>query len=355
MPAAVTSPAVREGAPGTPPRVSASAITRPEMRAVREPLPDLPPPSSRAPLVSLSDYDEAEDITSVARMTEIGGPPSELAARDRGLLVRMDGPHAGQVLRVADQVTIGRGKDAALRLDDDGISRSHARLFVEGSEFFIEDLGSSNGTYVQSKRVGVHPLSDGDVIHFGPRVSFRFNVADVRQESLLRQLYESSVRDALTGAYNRLHFDERLSAEVAFAKRHATELSLVLFDIDYFKRVNDTYGHQAGDSVLRHVAGTVTPRLRTEDVFARYGGEEFAVILRGIDLPGSRRVGERVRTAVSASPPVFDASLIPVTVSAGTASLSCTERGSGKELVAAADRRLYVAKRTGRNRVVGCD
>ncbi len=160
------------------------------------------------------------------------------------------------------------------------------------------------------------------------------------------------MRDALTGTYNREHFEERLKVEVAYARRHNTVVSLVMFDLDHFKKINDNYGHPAGDAALIYVSQRMQKGLRTEDVFARYGGEEFAVILRGIDLEGSRRVGERLRSTVAATPVEFDGKTFPVTMSVGCATLSDCPEPSTTALVAIADRRLYAAKHGGRNRVV---
>jgi diguanylate cyclase (GGDEF)-like protein len=181
---------------------------------------------------------------------------------------------------------------------------------------------------------------------------FRYTYTDTSQERMLQKLYEASVRDALTGTYNREHFDERLRMEVAFARRHEAQVALVMFDLDHFKKVNDTWGHQAGDRVLVSVAERVSGGLRTEDIFCRYGGEEFAVILRGIDLPGAWSLAERLRERVAASPIRYENADIPVTLSAGCAALTCCEEPSTMALVAIADRRLYHAKHGGRNRVI---
>jgi two-component system, cell cycle response regulator len=208
---------------------------------------------------------------------------------------------------------------------------------------------------VQDKLVQRARLSDGDRVQLGPRVGFRYSMTDASQEELLKRLYESSTRDALTGAYNRKHFDERLHSEVAFALRHGTEAALVLFDIDHFKKVNDAHGHQAGDKVLQQITQTVQRRLRTEDLLARFGGEEFAIVLRGTDKAAGSLVAERLRAVIGALPVVVDRTPIPVTISAGCASLACCAVRSAEELVAVADRRLYVAKRGGRNRVVSRD
>src|SRR5262245_38275506 len=272
--------------------------------------------------------------------------------RDRAVLVRMDETHAGQITPTSNAgVRIGRHPTSSLVIDDEGISRSHARIFCKGETYFIEDLKSSNGTYVNGTRIECAELTDGSTIQLGPRVRFRFSVVDEHQERILRQLYESSVRDALTGCFNRAYFLERLAGELAYANRHGTEASLLLLDIDHFKKFNDTYGHPGGDAVLRTMASTVRKVLRMEDIFARYGGEEFIVLLRGIALDGAARAAERLRRAILGSPTEHEGKLIECTVSVGCASLACAER-TAQSLIATADRRLYAAKHRGRDQVV---
>jgi two-component system cell cycle response regulator len=274
------------------------------------------------------------------------------ATRDRAVLVRMDETHAGQVTQASNAgIRIGRHPTSSLVVDDEGISRSHARIFCKGETYFIEDLKSSNGTYVNGTRVECAELSDGSMIQLGPRVRFRFSIVDEHQERILRQLYESSVRDALTGLFNRAYFLERLGGELAYANRHGTEASLLLLDIDHFKKINDTYGHPGGDAVLRSMAATVRKVLRVEDIFARYGGEEFIVLLRGIAIDGAARAAERLRRAILGCPTEYEGKLIACTVSVGCASLACAER-TAQALIATADRRLYAAKHRGRDRVV---
>ncbi len=283
--------------------------------------------------------------------------PSGVATRDRHVLVRMDGSNVGNVILIppGKGVTIGRNTACDHWVNDDGISRKHARVFVEGPLAFVEDAGSANGTFVRGQRIERERLGDGDLIQLGPNVVFRYSVTDSDEEAMLRQLYEASVRDPLTGAFNREHFDERLKSEVAFSRRHKTNVALAMFDLDHFKKINDTYGHQAGDRVLVDVAAAVERGLRTEDVFARYGGEEFAVVLRGIDLAGAGRVGERLRSFIEGMLIEADGRRIPVTVSVGCAALTCCEEPAPTALVAVADRRLYAAKHAGRNRVVSSD
>ena len=272
----------------------------------------------------------------------------------RALLMRLDGVHAGAVFAVDHlPFTIGRHTDNTLRIDEDSISRFHARIVRDERGYNLEDLQSRNGTFVGGKRIAQHRLKDGEGITFGTKAAYHFNVSDTLEERLLRRLYESSTRDALTGAYNRSHFDERLRAEIAFASRHATEMALIMIDIDHFKRVNDTHGHQAGDIVLKELVTVVQRSLRTEDVFARFGGEEFAVITRGINLAGAYQLAERLRLALAGMPIAVDGKTIPVTLSAGCASMTCCPAPvTPTELIRVADRRLYLAKTSGRNRVV---
>jgi len=347
-----------------------TAVTCPEMKAVRPSEPEIqefknglaandsaPPQlgSDSPSRTSWADAGVSDPITEqTGRATELSIVPHALTQRDRALLLRMDGVHAGQVIPLEEgTITIGRHPKNSLVIDDTGVSRDHAELLCTENGIQLLDKGARNGTIVQGQRVeGRIELCDGDFIQFGPRVGFRFSLTDRKQEKLLQRLYESSNRDALTGAYNRKHFDERILSELAYAARHKTNSSLILFDIDHFKKVNDTWGHAAGDAVLRQVSGITLSRLRTEDLFARIGGEEFAVLLRGVSLEGAARLAERLRTSVSAVPTLFDQNNIPVTISLGCASLKCTEGQLGDGLIRLADERLYEAKNSGRNRVI---
>lgn len=304
---------------------------------------------ARRELPTYSDEDDC--ATETGRATSIA--PS---ARDRPVLLRLDGAQAGQVVLVPPAgLIIGRHAESQLVIDDAGVSRKHARIVKQGGETWVEDLGSANGTYVQGQRVQRARLNHDDWVQVGLRVTFRFAVTDAHEERVLRQMYESSTRDALTGAHNRRHFDDRLGSEIAFAVRHRVDLAIVMFDLDHFKQVNDRYGHPAGDAVLRHVVGLVNARLRTEDFLARVGGEEFAVVLRGTNVLGAARLAERLRVSVAAAGVNHDAVLVPASISLGCAALSEVDQRSACELIALADRRLYLAKGAGRNRVVSAD
>jgi two-component system, cell cycle response regulator len=323
-------------------------------------VPTLPARANRVsihpprPAIRSSLDSELDPITEQSsRPTDVGPISIEIEQRDRALLLRMDGIHAGQVLSLMkDEVMIGRNPDNDFIIDDAGVSRRHAKITRIGHEYVLTEVNARNGTLVQGQKVVRTPLHDGDFVQLGPRAAFRFSMVDLKQEKLLEKLFESSTRDALTGAYNRKHFDERLLSEIAYALRHESKMSLILFDIDHFKKVNDTKGHPAGDAVLRHVAGIALSRLRTEDMFARVGGEEFAILLRGVDVQGAARLAERLRSNVSASPTQFEGALIPVTMSAGCAALGCADPATAEVLLRVADERLYAAKSAGRNRVI---
>ncbi|MBK7582173.1 MAG: diguanylate cyclase [Myxococcales bacterium] len=302
--------------------------------------------------MDLFDEPSEDERTAVVHLGDL--KRSSLPAKpDRHILVRMDSANVGQVFPLDSQeFSLGRHTQSTIVLTDDGVSRKHARVVRDGERYVLEDLGSANGTFLRGTKIDRHPLKDGDVFQLGPTVMFRYTYTDASQERMLNKLYEASVRDSLTGCYNREHFEERLKVEVAYARRHNTVVSLVMFDLDHFKKINDTYGHPAGDAALIYVSERVSGGLRTEDVFARYGGEEFAVILRGIDLEGSRKVGDRMRSIVAATPVKFEDKTFVVTMSVGCSTLADCPDPSTTALVAIADRRLYAAKHGGRNRVV---
>jgi diguanylate cyclase (GGDEF)-like protein len=273
--------------------------------------------------------------------------------RDRAYLVVLAGASVGEMYKIeGDKTVIGRGQKAQIRLLDDGISREHAQLVLINDRIVLQDLGSTNGTYCNGLKVEANKeLVDGDKILVGSTTILKFTYHDNLDEIFQKQMYESALRDGLTKAFNKKYFTDRLESEFTFAIRHVSPLTLVLFDIDHFKKVNDTYGHQAGDYVLSEIATLLTGALRAEDVFARYGGEEFAVICRGSDLMQGQVVAERMRKAVEGNKFVFEGTHIPLTISVGVAGLPDPAVKDAAELVSLADQALYKSKHGGRNRV----
>jgi two-component system, cell cycle response regulator len=307
---------------------------------------------------SLAFEDEQEDVTriSIAPPTGRGGrDPSKAHVRDRAALTVVAGSTLGSIYVLGETSLLGRAGDCLVSIDEAVVSRHHARILRQkDGTYVVEDLQSRNGTYVNGERIEQAKLGEGDRLSFGATLTLRFGMTDEIEEALLRRLYESSVTDALTGAYNRKHLIERLAGEVAYAKRHGAALSILMLDIDHFKHVNDTYGHLAGDQVLRELAHRVRHALRAEDMLCRYGGEEFVIVARGLDAPHALLFAERIRALVAAKPIEGDGHLIELTVSIGVASVACLGGSPAVEgLIAAADKRLYAAKDRGRNRCVG--
>ena len=288
--------------------------------------------------------------------TLVTGPPP-LSRRERAILTVLFGAEPGRVFSVPQGliVTIGRAPDCIFALPDPSVSLLHAHLVHAAGSYALRDAGSTNGTFVNDVRLAESvDLKDGDRVRLGPSTVLRFSVVDVQEEEALKQVYRAAIYDAVTGIYNRKHVEERLDSEVKFAVRHGAELVFVLFDVDHFKKVNDTHGHLAGDLVLRGVASVLARALRAEDVIGRWGGEEFAVIARGISVENAMKLADRLRQKVEAASFDFEGTPLRVTVSAGVAGLGeCGEKKERTVVVGLADARLYEAKDAGRNRVLG--
>jgi two-component system cell cycle response regulator len=275
-------------------------------------------------------------------------------AREHMVLNVLAGPSAGAlfVLEQAETV-LGRDPGNRIAIPDVGVSSNHARIVLINDAFVLEDLRSTNGTFVNGARLETrHALADGDRIQLGQATVIGVRLQDEAELAASRRLYDSVVRDVLTGVYNRRHFEERLTAEWAFATRHRTPLAVIMIDVDHFKRVNDTYGHLAGDAALRVVGSTLSYVLRAEDLAARFGGEEFVVIARGIDRNRARMLADRLRSAIETCEVVYEGTHIRITASLGV-SVTTPDKPmvDGPSLVAAADAALYRAKNQGRNQV----
>jgi two-component system cell cycle response regulator len=251
-----------------------------------------------------------------------------------------------------EETLIGRSSKADIQIDQESVSRNHAGITNTREGVRIRDLGSTNGTFINDELVeGTRDLRNGDLVKIG-RTIFKYIAGGNIEAAYHDEIYRLTTMDGLTQIYNRRYFDEQLDREMSRSRRYERVLSLVLLDIDHFKKVNDQFGHLAGDSVLKQLASTVRTKIRREDVFARYGGEEFAILLPEVGLGGTRQLAEKARRLVEKQRFEFDKQPIPVTVSVGIATLEPQHRESG-DLVRTADERLYEAKTLGRNRVVG--
>ena len=306
----------------------------------------------RTQIPNLADQDEGD-----GEETKIGVKASQAPAsrgRNRPFLIVLTGGSVGEMFAVKQpEIIVGRARNATIHIDDEGISRKHAKLTCEGTTVHIEDLGSANGTSVNDQKLTFRQLlGDGDKVTLGSTTILKFTYSDDVDETFQRRMFEAALRDGLTKAYNKKYLLERLDKELAYAQRHKTPLSLIMLDIDHFKKVNDTFGHPAGDAVLIMLSRVALDTLRKEDVFARYGGEEFAVVCRGVDVKGATILAERLRDLFAAMRASHDGHDLSITASFGVAGYPEVAAETPAQLIAAADEALYEAKRAGRNRVV---
>lgn len=274
-------------------------------------------------------------------------------------LILFSGQTAGRRYDLEEgTLVIGRAPDAAIRLDAVGLSRRHAELHVGQDHVHLFDLGSANRTFVNDEPVlSSVQLSEGDLIRMG-NVVMRFHDRHSLDAALHDRIYRLATTDVGTGVFNRRYMQDCAKAEIARARRTQQPLSLICFDMDHFKNVNDNFGHAAGDTVLRDSAAVVRSKLRDSDILGRWGGEEFAVVLRNTNVAGAVLVADRLRAALADH--VFELEVSEgdqvrqvehrQTVSVGVAELT-PAMVDEFDLLGAADQMLYAAKRAGRNRV----
>ena len=300
----------------------------------------------------MNDFDEKTRVTKVAPpilAEEESGPRTDclvvIYTKEPALLGK-------RFVLESSPTRIGRGADNSIVLDGDSVSRRHAHLefAAEQGTWLLVDDGSTNGTYCNDEPIQREALlRNADRIKVGPTIFKFLSGADVEAQ-YHEEIYQMTIVDGLTQIYNKRYLRETLDREVVRARRHDRSMSLLMFDIDHFKRINDTYGHLVGDFVLRELARIIKARMRRDEVFARYGGEEFAIMLPETPLEGAVTLAEDLRERTRDHLFTFQADTIRLTISIGAALLSERDR-DGTDLVSRADERLYAAKNGGRNRV----
>jgi diguanylate cyclase (GGDEF)-like protein len=253
--------------------------------------------------------------------------------------------------RPGTALVLGRGKSADVSIPDaTSLSRRHASLTYRIESVILEDLGSTNGTYVNDVRIEEPTLlRSGDRFQIGS-VHFKFLQERDVENAYHQAIHEMMVRDGLTQTANKRKYEEEAVREVARAKRYGRPLSLIVFDVDAFKSVNDAYGHLCGDFVLKEVVCLVSDFFRKEQTFARVGGDEFAVLTPEARSDGARILAERLRARVANHEFSYGGKSLRVTCSFGVAEYHPGMKGP-QELFEAADRALYRAKHAGRNAV----
>ena len=249
-----------------------------------------------------SGKDKTLFLTSSPTIPPVTAPTGDAVL----LIIYPPGPGLGRRFSLdRDEHVVGRLPELDVPIDGDGLSRKHARIFRDAAGWHVEDLGSTNGTLVNDVRIEQRQaLRDGDLLKFGV-ATCKFLAGGNIEAQYHDELYRMSIMDGLTGVHNKRFFLEFLERELAVAVRQAQPLSLVMIDIDHFKKINDTHGHLAGDAALKELCRRLGPRMRTTDLLARYGGEEFAAVLAPISPArcGSPRIcarwssGRRSRTA----------------------------------------------------------
>jgi diguanylate cyclase (GGDEF)-like protein len=282
------------------------------------------------------------------RRTAISIPSERPLASGPPCLVIISGDDMGRRFELGkEEVSIGRGDNCTICVNTDQVSRKHATVQAILGKYYIIDLRSTNGTFINEQKVERAKLMDGDQIRVGKTV-LKYTESRVEQR-YFEHVFNLATMDALTGAFNKRYFDETFGKEVLRAQQTSTPLSIVLFDIDHFKKINDSHGHPAGDAVLKNVAVAVASQLRDGDALFRVGGEEFVLVLSATPQAMAVQAAEAVRSLIEALVTDFMGTKITTTLSLGVAELGPVELPAA--IYQRADELLYTAKRGGRNRV----
>lgn len=288
------------------------------------------------------------DQTIVTSDNTIKFQPTEMRPH---LIVLYPQTQFKQIALPQGSVIVGRGQDSDIHLDDELVSRKHCKITFDGSRIFVEDLDSTNGTYVDGSPIKQAPLGSDNRLQIGKMV-LKVEFKDATEEAFDRELFEAATMDPLTKVANRRTFLDRSLGELALARRNNYCIHSIMIDVDHFKRVNDTWGHQCGDMVLKEIARILKNEKRESDMLARYGGEEFVMLLCGVGPEDAKKSAERLRSAVERHRFSWKDTIIPVTISLGLCSKQGEKIGKIDEMIAESDKFLYLAKNGGRNQVV---
>src|SRR2546428_7635691 len=304
-----------------------------------------------------------EDNSNSTKFKGAGPGVTDPARERRPALVFLRGELLAEPIPLErTEVTLGRALEADVRVNDSRASRLHARITTEREEasgetrYRLTDLDSTNGTLLNGKAIDQAFLHDGDKFEVGDQL-IRFEMLDEIDREFQQQIHRLLVHDELTGLLTSKSFFSELRREADRAEAESIPFCVLMMDIDYFKEVNDTYGHLAGSETLEDVGAVIKESLRAGDVAARFGGEEFAAFLLDADYSQGLVAAERVRSAIAEHefPAVRRGSgeeprTHQITISIGVASFPDDARDP-IQLVEMADSALYQAKRSGRNRI----
>jgi diguanylate cyclase (GGDEF)-like protein len=300
----------------------------------------------------------ASDLNDTSRFKVNGSrdrPSREPSVREACLVV-MYGESIGRRISLGPTaLTIGRSAESDLQFEEESVSRNHCRidptLGANGAPeaWRISDLRSTNGTYVNDRGVEAAVLNHGDHLQIGRNI-LKFLVSGHIESAYHEEIYRLVTTDGLTNLPNRRAFEDAMQREFSRSTRYTRPLSLLVIDIDHFKKINDVHGHLAGDAALRQFATLLKGNLRRDDVAGRMGGEEFAVLLPEIDDVGAKLAAEKLRLLTARHRFEFEDAVMPLTISLGVATRTPTDQDP-MEIYRRADELLFTAKRAGRNRV----
>jgi diguanylate cyclase (GGDEF)-like protein len=270
----------------------------------------------------------------------------------RAFVVVLAGDRMGEMFELdPNYTTIGRGLTATVRINDEGISRTHAAVTVDRGVYHLSDAGSTNGTFANGERVERYPLREGDKIQLGAASVLRFTFHEDNDDDLQRDLYESALRDRLTGLFSRAYFENRLDGDVALALRHGKPLALAAFAVDDVAGLVQAHGRPVGEQVYRELARRVLESTRSDDLIARTGDDTFVHLCRDVDAMRAARAAQRLRETLAEHVFPTAAGPLRITVSLGVADLALLHEPNADALTKAAESALVIARRGGGNRV----
>lgn len=296
--------------------------------------------------------EQTEEQTIISPIQNVAAAEAQAALP--ALLV-ISGPTIGRSFAIEKpDYLIGRVESCDLVIDDELVSRHHCKILTMEGNARVQDLNSTNGTFVNGRRVSECELKEGDQIQVGSTTILKFHFQEEVETRFLSELYQAATKDFLTNVYNKKYLLDRLQSEFSYAHRHGGDLSVLVLDIDHFKKINDTYGHLAGDLALQKLAHFLGTHTRRDDVVARFGGEEFVILMRDCDRTQAQSLAENLRKGISELSISTSNATFHITVSIGVSTLSESNKAQFhrfETLLEEADSKLYDAKNGGRNRV----
>lgn len=280
--------------------------------------------------------------------------------RKRPCLVQYSGDQLGKIYHIEkESITIGRSKTEDIVIVEASVSRQHARVNTRGDDTIeVEDLGSSNGTLVNhEKLIGKIILKDSDFLQIG-NVLFKYCASSNIDALIQDKIYRMATIDEGTKIYNKKYLLQNLESEIRYSRSSRLPLSIIYYDLDFFKKVNDSYGHNAGDVILYESSQLVKSVVRKDDILGRFGGEEFVIILPATDIKAAYDLAERIRIAIESHSFALDIVqgearkkvMHKQTISMGVSQLK-EPMQTPEDFLEDADQKLYLSKQTGRNKI----